>query len=77
MECEPRESKHGEEPWAVGPQPQPGMFPDSADLSPQPSSAQDPQSPPLPLQGPAAASGATGHHHSNQARQDGSVVGLL
>ena len=35
-------SKHGEEPWAVGPQPQPGMFPDSADLSPQPSSAQDP-----------------------------------
>ena len=51
------------------------MFPDSADLSPQPSSAQDPQSPPLPLQGPAAASGATGHHHSNQARQDGTASG--
>ena len=57
-------SKYGEEPWAVGPQPQPGMFPDSADLSAQPSSAQDPQPPPLPLQGPAAASGVTGHHHS-------------
>ena len=53
-------SRHGEEPWAVGPHPQPGMFPDSADLSPQPTSAQDPQPPPTPLQGPAAASGATG-----------------
>ena len=60
MVCEPREAGMERNLGAVGPQPQPGMFPDSADLSPQPTSAQDPQPPPTPLQGPAAASGATG-----------------
>ena len=76
MACELREAGK-ERSLCCQPPPEPGMFPDSADLSPQPSSAQDPQPHHSHFKDQQPPLEQRGHHRGNQARQDGSGVGLL